>query len=173
MSSGLTVDMACAWRMFELAMGESAKEPSTKDRKIGIKTKRKLEKAACDGYQRTTNRFLKALNAPFQIKLEPEFDPDPQHGTRCHYSIVLEGKKIPVLFRTVTDERNLIDVPDFSSTLSGGDRNTLAFADWIEAKPLRNTCFGNLNDAAHCSFWRLRRHKIKVAVCFRRAEIGH
>jgi hypothetical protein len=127
-SAGLTVGMSCDLRMFELAMGALAKEEPRKIGKIGIKARQKLEKTACDGYQRTTNKFLKALNAPFQLKLKPAFNSDPRRSTSCHYSVVMHGQEIQILFREITDDRHLVDVPDFSSTLSGGDRNTLALA---------------------------------------------
>jgi wobble nucleotide-excising tRNase len=146
-SSGLTIDSSCEWRMFELAMGERAKELE-EDRRIarqiyytsGDKKKRtavraqlqeiseakgKLEKTACNGYQRITNRFLKALNAPFHIKLTPKFD---TRLTSCDYYIIMHDKEIPIIGRTITDQCHAIDFPDFSSTLSGGDRNTLALA---------------------------------------------
>jgi wobble nucleotide-excising tRNase len=78
------------------------------------------------GYQTAINLYLGRLNAGFRV--DRVVSTDTRGGPTCNYCLVVNNTHIPV---TGTPAQN--HAPSFRTTLSAGDRNTLALAFFFAA----------------------------------------
>ena len=154
--SGLMIDPSFARRMYDLAMGERGKQiehaideladpimelPGNDERlpplQSQLQAKRDereaLAKIVLQPYEDAVNRYLQCLNTLFSIKLSPK------QGA-FSYKLLIGDQEIDIVSRQ--QEHPHPEVPEFQSTLSAGDRNTLALAlffAYLDQDPLLAT----------------------------------
>lgn len=90
------------------------------------RTQRELEAYRAEAfprYQDAVNRYLRRFNAGYRI--ESVSPADTRGGPTCNYSVLVNNTPIPVAGAAGPGE------PTFRSTLSSGDRNSLALAFFL------------------------------------------
>ncbi|MGC1363966.1 MAG: AAA family ATPase [Silvibacterium sp.] len=107
---------------------------AAKGAKVTAEQERDAAKAALDqyrntvfpGYRTAINLYLGRLNAGFRV--DRVVSADTRGGPTCNYSLVINNTHIPVAANA-----GLNHEPSFRTTLSAGDRNTLALAFFFAA----------------------------------------
>jgi wobble nucleotide-excising tRNase len=107
---------------------------ASKAAKVIAEQQREVAKAALDryrntifpGYQTAINLYLGRLNAGFHV--DRVVSTDTRGGPTCNYSLVINNTHVPV-----GSSPNQNHEPSFRTTLSAGDRNTLALAFFFAA----------------------------------------
>jgi len=89
-------------------------------------------------YEEKVNNYLKAFNAGFQLKSIRQHGLGTGSGSICNYQVLINNYPIPIAGGTSKPNQ-----PSFRTTLSAGDRNSLAFAFFmatldVEDPPLSN-----------------------------------
>ena len=78
------------------------------------------------GYQTAINLYLARLNAGFRV--DRVVSTDTRGGPTCNYSLAVNNTHVPITGAPVQN-----NAPSFRTTLSAGDRNTLALAFFFAA----------------------------------------
>jgi len=108
--------------------------------KVVAEQEREDAKAALDqhrntifpSYQNAINHYLECLNAGFRV--DRVMPTDTRGGPTCNYCLVVNNTHIPV-----TTNAGQNHEPSFRTTLSSGDRNTLALAFFFAALDQKTT----------------------------------
>ncbi len=105
--------------------------------KVATEEQRAQARAALDQYreqvfpkyQEAINRYLVKFNAGY--RLDNVSSVNNRGGSSCNYSVLIENTPVPL-------RSNQVGQPSFKSTLSSGDRNTLALAFFFSSIEMNN-----------------------------------
>ncbi len=110
----------------EYLASKQAKQTTQQRRDAAKEALEQYRATAFPGYQTAINRYLSRFNAGFQV--DRVASTDTRGGPVCNYSLFINNTHI-----AVAGGAGRVGEPSFKTTLSGGDRNTLALAFFFAA----------------------------------------
>jgi len=110
----------------EYLAAKQAKRATEQQRDTAKGALEQYRATAFPGYQTSINRYLSRFNAGFQV--DRVASADTRGGPTCNYSLVIDNTHV-----AVSGGAERPGEPSFKTTLSAGDRNTLALAFYFAA----------------------------------------
>jgi wobble nucleotide-excising tRNase len=110
----------------EYLAAKQAKRSTEQQRDTAKESLEQYRVTAFPGYQTVINRYLARFNAGFQV--DRVASADTRGGPTCNYSLVIDNVHV-----AVSGGADRAGEPSFKTTLSAGDRNTLALAFFFAA----------------------------------------
>ena len=110
----------------EYLAAKQAKRTTEQQRDTAKEALERYRATAFPGYQTAINQYLSRFNAGFQV--DRVTSADTRGGPTCNYSLVINNAHVAVSGGTERPGE-----PSFKTTLSAGDRNTLALAFFFAA----------------------------------------
>ena len=110
----------------EYLAAKQAKRTTEQQRDTAKEALEQYRATAFPGYQTAINQYLSRFNAGFQV--DRVTSADTRGGPTCNYSLVINNTHV-----AVSGGAERPGAPSFKTTLSAGDRNTLALAFFFAA----------------------------------------